>query len=94
MDFLHSVDDNMIILGAIGILLALGILLATNRLRKVGAMAAKGVLGIAAIWGINSLLAVFGFDIAGPGINLLTAAVVTFLGLPGVIMLYGLNFFM
>lgn len=86
-------DTNIIILTAIAVLVIVGILLATNRLRALGTFAIKGVVGTFAIWGANYAAAFLGLGIALPGLNFLTIGLVAFLGLPGFIMIYGMNFF-
>ena len=86
-------SDNFIILLIIAAAAMVGILFATNRKRAAAGLAAKGVLGGAAIWGINYAVAFLGFAIVLPGLNLLTIALVAFLGLPGLVMIYGVGFF-
>ena len=49
----------------------------------------RTALGIGAIFAINSAFGGFGLLV---GINLLTVATAAFLGIPGIIMLYGLAF--
>ena len=75
---------------AIGILLAAGLLVASNKLRKVASFAARGAIGALVVVFINFALGGFGLAV---GINIITLAVMAFLGLPGVVMLYGLSFF-
>ena len=91
MDFLQSMDGQFIIWAAIGILLVFGILVVNNKMRRVAAFGARAAAGIAAVWVINFVLGGLGLATA-VGINVLTMAVVTFLGIPGVLMLYGLTF--
>jgi hypothetical protein len=88
------IQDNMLILAAIALIVVIGMLLVTNRLRKLGSLALRGVVGTAALWGINGVVAFFGLGVALPGINLLTIAIAALLGLPGIIMIYGINFLM
>ncbi|MDR2166965.1 MAG: pro-sigmaK processing inhibitor BofA family protein [Clostridiales bacterium] len=84
--------DNALILAAIAALVVIGVLLVTNRLRKLGSLALKGVVGGAALWGINGVVAFLGLGVALPGINLLTITIAALLGLPGVVLIYGINF--
>ena len=86
--------DNMIIWGAIGVLVAVAILVITGKLRVALQIAGRAVVGIVAILGINWLVGFFGLYAALPGINLLTIAAVGFLGLPGLVTIYGLGLFM
>ncbi|MCL2575584.1 MAG: pro-sigmaK processing inhibitor BofA family protein [Defluviitaleaceae bacterium] len=86
-------ENSILILGAIGILLAIGILVITGRFRKAINIILRGVLGIAAIFGINWGLTAMGIYIATPGINALTVSTIAFLGLPGLVSIYGLAFF-
>jgi len=84
-------DFNMIWLAIVAILL-MGILMATNSLRRVLTFITRGASGGFAIWGINFALDYFGLGFATPGINPLTIAIAAFLGLPGIITIYGLNY--
>lgn len=86
-------NTNIIILTAIAALVTIGVLVATNRLRALGTFAAKGAFGTAAIWGINYAVGFLGLGIVLPGLNFLTVAIVAFLGLPGIIMIYAMGFF-
>ncbi|MCL2396546.1 MAG: pro-sigmaK processing inhibitor BofA family protein [Defluviitaleaceae bacterium] len=90
MEFLQNLDSQGIIWIAIGVLILLGLLVVNNKLRKVAGFAVRAILGVAAVAVINMTLGGFGVAV---GINFLTIAVVAFLGLPGIGMLYGLSFF-
>jgi inhibitor of the pro-sigma K processing machinery len=79
---------------AIGAILLAGILMATHNMRKALTFLLRGIAGGFAIWGINFLLTYLGIAIATPGINLLTITIAAFLGLPGIITIYSLNYFM
>ena len=79
---------------ALGAILIIGILMATNNLRRALVLMIKAAVGGAAIWGINFLLSYFGLNFAVPGINPLTVSVVAFLGVPGIVTIYGLNYFL
>jgi len=68
----------------------LGALIANNKARRGAAFVLRSLLGIAAVWGINFALGGIGFAV---GINAVTIAIITFLGIPGIVMLYGLGFF-
>jgi len=94
MNIFQNMDNPTLIWVAIGVLLSVGILIATNKLGKAMNIAAKGAVGGAAIWGINAGVAAMGATVALPGVNLLTVALVAFLGAPGMVMIYGLNFIM
>lgn len=94
MESLDYINSTTLIMGAIGILVVIGVLVASNRLRAVTTVLARGVAGGVAIWGINALFGFFSLDIAAPGLNLLTVGSVALFGLPGMAMVYGLNFFM
>ena len=76
---------------AIGALMLVGFLIINNKLRRGLAFVMRAALGVAAVAAINFALGGF---VPAVGINLLTIAVVAFLGIPGIIMLYGLSFFM
>ena len=89
MDFFQNGDSQFIIWTAIGILVLFGILVVSNKIRRVAAFGAHACLGIAAIFIINFAL---GDIIPAVGINVLTMSIAAFLGIPGVIMLYGLTF--
>ena len=91
MGFYQNMDGQFIIWAAIGILLVFGIFVVNNKMRRVAAFGARAAVGMAAVWFINFVLGGFGLGLA-VGINVLTMAVVAFLGIPGVLMLYGLTF--
>ena len=91
MNFFQNTDSQFIIWAAIGILVVFGILVVNNKMRRVAVYGARAAVGMAAVWCINFVLAGFGLA-ATVGINLLTMAVAAFLGIPGVLMLYGLTF--
>jgi len=88
---LENVDSQVIIWGAIVVLVLLGIAVTSNKMRRGLAFAARAVLGVAAVLAINFVFGGMGLLV---GINVLTIAVVAVLGIPGIIMLYGLGFFM
>jgi len=87
---MQNVDSQVIMWGAIALLVMIAIVVTSNKLRRGLAFFARAAFGIAAIAAINFTLGSFGLFI---GINALTIAVVAFLGIPGIIMLYGLGFF-
>jgi len=86
-------ENTMLIWGVIGILVAIVILVISGRLRVALQVGARGLLGIAAILSINWAAVALGIYFALPGLNMLTIAAVAFLGLPGLITIYGMNFF-
>ena len=87
-------DNTMLIWGAIGILVVVVILIISGKLRAALQLGMRGVLGIAAILAINWAIAALGVYTILPGVNALTIGIVAFLGLPGLIAVYGLGFFM
>ncbi|MCL2377012.1 MAG: pro-sigmaK processing inhibitor BofA family protein [Defluviitaleaceae bacterium] len=89
MEFFQNADGQLVIWAAIGVLVVLGILVINNKMRRVAIFGVHGVLGIAAVFVINLTMGGFGLAV---GINALTMAVAAILGIPGVIMLYGLTF--
>ena len=91
MTFLENLDGQTIIWVAIGILVIFGIMVINNKMRRVATFSARAILGFVGIAAINFVLASFGLA-AAVGINVLTMAVVAFLGIPGIMMLYGLTF--
>ena len=90
MDFLQNVDSQIIIWAAIGILVVVGIMVVNNRLRRAAVFGMHAAVGVAGIVGMN--IAMGGLGLAAVGINVLTLAVAAFLGIPGILMLYGLTF--
>ena len=88
---LQNMDGQTIIWIAIGTMIIVGLLMASNKMRRGVGFIARAVLGVAAVVAINLALGGVGLAI---GINALTIAVVAFLGIPGIVMLYGLGFFM
>ena len=92
MMLLQNTDSHVIIWIAIGVLVVLGLLVVNNRARRGAAFGARAVLGVIAVAVINIVLGGFGVFPA-VGINALTIAIVAFLGIPGIIMLYGLGYF-
>ncbi|MDR2182857.1 MAG: pro-sigmaK processing inhibitor BofA family protein [Clostridiales bacterium] len=91
MGFLQNMDSQLIIWAAIGILAVFGIMVINNKMRRVAAFGARAAAGVVSIAAINFVLGGFGAA-AAVGINVLTMGVVAFLGIPGVVMLYGLAF--
>jgi len=91
MDFLQNMDSQLVIWIAIGILVAFGVMVVNNKMRRVAVFGARMVIGVACIAAINFAMGGFGLGLA-VGINALTMAVAAFLGIPGVVMLYGLTF--
>ena len=91
MNSLYGIDGQFVIWVAIGILVLLGIMVINNKMRRVAMFCARAVIGIAGIAAINFALSGFGLT-AAVGINILTMAVAAFLGIPGIVMLYGLTF--
>jgi len=93
MGFLQGVtiDGQLIIWLAIGILLVFGIMVVNSRMRRVAVFGGRAILGAIGIAAINLALGGLGLAL-GVGVNLMTVAVVAFLGLPGIVMLYGLTF--
>jgi len=89
MDFLQNADEQVVIWIAIGILVVLGILVINNKMRRVAAFGVHAVLSMAAVFAINLTMGGFGLAV---GINALTMGIAAILGIPGVIMLYGLTF--
>jgi len=89
MDFLQNADGQFVIWVAIGILVVLGILVVNNKMRRVATFGIHAVLSIAAVFAVNLTMGGFGLAV---GINALTMAIVAILGIPGVVMLYGLAF--
>lgn len=87
-------SPNLVVWVAIGALVVFGVLVVSNRLRRVLAVAARGAACTAAIWGINFLVGLLGLGIGLPGINFLTMGIVAILGIPGLLMLYGVNLFL
>lgn len=75
---------------SIGIVLFFGICILNSKFRIFAKYIFKAGIGGAAIYGINILLSGFGFFV---GINIFTIVVATFLGVPGIAMLYGLSYF-
>jgi len=76
------------IAGGLGILII--IMLFDSKIREGLKYVGRAVLGIGAVFLLNMALVSFGISV---GINLFTIAVTTFLGIPGIIMLYGLQIF-
>ena len=91
MNFLQNLDSQFVIWTAIGILVLFGVMVVNNRMRRVAVFGARAALGAAGIAAVNFVLGGFGLA-ASVGINVLTMAVAAFLGIPGVVMLYGLTF--
>ena len=77
---------------ALGAILLIGILMATHNLRRVLTIMIRAAAGGFAIWGINFLLGYFGLNFLTLGINPLTVGIVAFLGMPGIVTVYGLNY--
>jgi len=75
----------------VGLVLALIVLFFNDKMRIFAKYLIRAAMGGASIIGINAVIAPMGIAV---GINALTAAVTTFLGIPGIIMLYGISFFM
>jgi inhibitor of the pro-sigma K processing machinery len=90
MNFLQNMDSQLIIWAAIGALVIFGIIVVNNKMRRVAAFGARAALGVALISAANFVLGGFGVSLA-VGINVLTMAVAAFLGIPGIVMLYGLT---
>jgi len=86
-------NSNLIILISIVVIASIILIFAANRKRAAFSLAAKGVFSAGAIWGVNYAIAFLGFALALPGLNLLTVALVAFLGLPGFFMIYGMGIF-
>jgi len=91
MNFLQNMDSQIVIWAAIGILVVLGILVVNNKMRRVAAFGARAVVGTACIVAVNFVLGGFGMA-AAVGVNVMTMGIAAFLGIPGVVMLYGLTF--
>lgn len=91
MDFLQNMDSQVIIWVSIGILVIFGIMVVNNKMRRVATFGARAAVGVACIAAINFVLTGFGLA-AAVGINVMTMAVAAVLGIPGVMMLYGLTF--
>jgi len=89
MDFVQNMDSQFVIWVAIGVLILLGILVVNNKMRRVALFVVRASLGVVAVVAINFALGGFGLAV---GINILTVATVAFLGIPGIITLYGLAF--
>ena len=84
-----DIESTTIIWIAIAALIVFGIFVVNNKARRGLAFAIRAILGVAAVFAINTAFAGFGLAV---GINFLTVAVVAFLGLPGIAMLYSLGF--
>ena len=93
MNFLNNMDSQLIIWMAIGVLAVFGIVMVNSKMRRVAVFGARAAVGVAVIAAVNFLLGGFGIYLA-VGINVLTMAVAAFLGIPGIVMLYGLTFIM
>jgi len=91
MDFLQNIDSQLIIWLAIGVLVVVGVLVVNNKMRRVAAFGGRAVIGAACIAAVNFVLGSLGMA-AAVGVNVLTMAVAAFLGIPGIMMLYGLTF--
>ena len=87
-------NGNILIWGAIGILVAVVILIISGKARVALQIAARGVFGIIGILGINWMIGFLGLYLALPGLNFLTIAAVAFLGLPGLVAIYGMGLIM
>jgi len=90
---LQNLDSQTVIWIALASMVILGLLIASNKMRRSIGFVARTVLGIVGIVGINFAMGALGFSLT-VGINFFTIAVVAFLGIPGIVMLYGLGFFM
>lgn len=82
-------DGQMMIWIAIGALFLVGFLLVSNKLRKGLGFVMRAAISTVAVVVINFALGGFGIAV---GINVVTLTIAAFLGLPGVVMLYGLSF--
>ncbi|MCL2573614.1 MAG: pro-sigmaK processing inhibitor BofA family protein [Defluviitaleaceae bacterium] len=92
MGFLQNMDSQFIIWVAIGILIVLGVLVVNNKMRRVAGFCGRAIVGVLCIFVTNFVFSGFGLAATAVGINVVTMVVATFLGLPGIVMLYGLAF--
>ena len=76
---------------AAGLGAAILVLIFNSRIRAGAKFLVRGLVGVASVLVLNILLAPLGLAV---GINVMTALVVTLLGLPGIIMLYSAQFFL
>lgn len=91
MNFLQNMDSQFVTWAAIAVIVVLGLLMVNNKLRRGLIYVVRAAIGAAIIFVINFALGGAGFFV---GVNVLTVAIAAFLGIPGIIMLYGLSFFM
>ena len=88
---LENLDSQALIWGSIAVFVLLAIAVTSQKMRRLMGFLVRGAAGAAAMLVINFALGGFGFAV---GINIMTVAIAAFLGIPGIIMLYGLGFFM
>jgi len=92
MDIFQNLSQNILFWAAVFAIIIIGVLLATKRMKKALIFTSKGVVGMGAMWGINLLIYTLNIGISTPGVNFFTMGIATFLGAPGRVMMYGINF--